>query len=58
MCMAAAGDPDCQRRLNEDLLKKVYACVNEHTKDWPVVVDDEARQYLTEHGRFWRSYTE
>lgn len=57
MCMAAAGDPDCQHRLNEDLLTKVYAFVNEYTKGWPAGVDEEARQYLTEQGRFWRSYT-
>lgn len=57
VCMAAAGDPDCQHRLNEDLLKKVYTCVNEQTKDWPPTVDAEARQYLTETARFWRRRT-
>lgn len=57
MCMAKAGDGDCQHALNETLLEKVYAFVNEQTKDWPPTVDAEARQYLTEIARFWRSHT-
>lgn len=57
MCMANAGDGDCQHDIQCELLEKLYAFVNEQTKGWPEQVDEEARQYITETARFWKDWT-